>query len=322
MAGRELYAPRESGHRRTWTAAAVILGVIFITLGQLLAVLPAMMSGWFNQDNQGDWPQLAYILFAAFGAAAAIVFLWVRFFERRGLATIGLNGQAAGRFLRGYGMGMAFLIATVGVIWAFGGYRIEANGVFASGALNPMLLLPLVVLLLGFIVQGSTEEIVFRGWLMGLIASRHGLIWAIIGNSLLFGLVHGGNIAPSRELAIGLINIILFGVFISLSAAREGSLWGVCGWHAAWNWLLGVGFGLEVSGQRVAIEPLITDLTTTVGSAWWLTGGAFGPEASVVTTVILTGASALIWFKGGFANHAAPQAASTTQTETSTLPSD
>jgi len=102
----------------------------------------------------------------------------------------------------------------------------------------------IVVLLLGFIVQGSTEEIFFRGWLMQLIASRHGL-WLAIGiNSVLFGLMHAANIPPSRELFMGLLNIALFGVFISLYAAREGSLWGVCGWHAAWNWLLGLGFGL------------------------------------------------------------------------------
>ena len=90
-------------------------------------------------------------------------------------------------------------------------------------------------------------------------------------------------------------NIVLFGLFISLYAVREGSLWGVCGWHAAWNWLLGLGFGLEVSGIRIDTVPLVADLTVAPGAPWWLTGGAFGPEASVVTTaVLLAGALGLI----------------------------
>jgi len=85
---------------------------------------------------------------------------------------------------------------------------------------------------------------------------------------------------------MGLLNIVLFGVFISLYAVREGSLWGVCGWHAAWNWLLGLGFGLEVSGMKIDSLPLITDLTGAPGAAWWLTGASFGPEASLVTTAV------------------------------------
>lgn len=126
-----------------------------------------------------------------------------------------------------------------------------------------------------------------RGWLMQLVASRHGLVIAIVINSVLFAILHGGNIAPSKELALALANLILFGVMISLYAIKEGSLWGVCAWHTAWNWLLGVGFGLEVSGGRMAVQSLVIDLAPKDGAPWWLTGGAFGPEASVVTTIVL-----------------------------------
>ena len=33
-----------------------------------------------------------------------------------------------------------------------------------------------------------------------------------------------------------------------------------------WNWLLGLGFGLEVSGQVIDTVPLIADLTGTEGA--------------------------------------------------------
>lgn len=285
MAGVELYAERKLRHRRTWTAAAVVLSVAFIVLGQVLAILPAMGMGWFSAEGE-SWDQLAYTLAFAFGLGAALTLIWARLFERRGPSALGFNGQGLKRFVRGYLIGMGFLLAAVGVIWAAGGYAVEGPGAFGTAAVGAALV-PILVLLLGFIVQGSTEEIVFRGWLMQLIASRHGLWPAVIANSVLFALMHAGNIQPSKELFVGLLNIILFGLFISLYAAREGSLWGVCGWHAAWNWLLGLGFGLEVSGQVVDATPLIADLTTTEGSAWWLTGASFGPEASVAVTAIL-----------------------------------
>ncbi|MDP1528354.1 MAG: type II CAAX endopeptidase family protein [Rhodoferax sp.] len=312
MAGIELYAERKQNHRRTWTIAAIVLTVVFMIGGAMAAMLPAIAAGFVSPgDGTDGWPQMAYQLGAAFGLSAILVLLWARLFERRGPSALGLNAQGPKRFVRGYLVGLAFLLAVVGVIWASGGYVVEGAGAFGSAAVGAALL-PIGVLMLGFIIQGSTEEILFRGWLMQLIASRHGLWIAVIANSVLFALAHAGNIEPSKELVVGLANIVLFGLFISLYAVREGSLWGVCGWHAAWNWLLGLGFGLEVSGQVVEVTPLITDLAAAPNAVWWLTGGAFGPEASVVTTAVLLIGTVVLAVRGRTRDHgveAAPVAA-------------
>ncbi|ADL01917.1 CPBP family intramembrane glutamic endopeptidase [Brevundimonas subvibrioides] len=299
MAGRELYAAAPGRQRRTWSVAAVILALAFVIVGQIGAVVPMQITRALPSD-QTQWPTLSYILFVAFGLGAALTLAWVVFFERRRLANVGLNGDFAVRFGRGFGLGLAYLATVVCIIWATGAYRVEASGIFQAG-LSAAVLTPLVVLLFGFIVQGSTEEIVFRGWLMGIIASRHGLVIALTVSSLLFGLAHAGNIDPSPELALALVNIALFGLFIGLYAAREGSIWGVCGWHAAWNWLLGTGFGLEVSGEVVNVTPSIVDLQAVDGAAWWLTGGAFGPEGSVVVTAVLLISAVVLVLRGGFA---------------------
>ncbi|MBA3050271.1 CPBP family intramembrane glutamic endopeptidase, partial [Brevundimonas sp.] len=242
---------------------------------------------------------------------SVLLLVWAWLFERRGPAALGLNAKGPLRFVRGYLVGLAFLATVIGVIWAAGGYVVEGPGAFGSAAVGASLL-PIGVLMLGFIIQGSSEELLFRGWLMQLIASRHGLWIAVIGNSALFALAHAGNIEPSNELYVGLANIVLFGLFISLYAVREGSLWGVCGWHAAWNWLLGLGFGLEVSGQVIETTPLVTDLTGAPGAAWWLTGASFGPEASVVTTAVLLLGLVVLVMRGKTRDHgveAAPAAA-------------
>ena len=312
MAGIEIYAPRKLSHRRTWTFAAILLALVFMVVGEIGAYFPAVASGFVVPGGGDDgWPQMAYQLGAAFGLSAILVLLWAWLFERRGPAALGLNAKGPVRFLRGYLIGLAFLGGVVGIIWAAGGYVVEGAGAFGSAAVGAALL-PIGVLMLGFVIQGSTEELLFRGWVMQLIASRHGLWIAVIANSVLFALAHAGNIEPSNELYVGLANIVLFGLFISLYAVREGSLWGVCGWHAAWNWLLGLGFGLEVSGQVIKTTPLVTDLTGAPGAAWWLTGASFGPEASLVTTAVLLTGTVVLMVRGRTRHHgveAAPDAA-------------
>lgn len=302
MAGIELYAPRRPRHRRTWTAAALVLAVVFIAVGQTLALAPGMLMGLITvQGEETGWLGVAWTL-AGFAFIAGIVIGWVTLFERRGLATIGFNGSGLKRFLRGYAIGLVFLLVVVGLIAALGGYRIEGGGAFSTASVGAALV-PIVVLLIGFIIQGSTEEIVTRGWLMQVIASRHGLAWGVGLSSALFGLLHAANIDPSPELLTGVLNVVLFGVFIGVYAAREGSLWGVCGWHAAWNWLLGLGFGLEVSGQVIDTTPLVLDLGTRAEIPWWITGAAFGPEGSIVTTGVLLIATAVLIVRGRTRDH-------------------
>ena len=258
MAGIELYAPRLARHRRTWSVAAVVLGAVFTIGGQILGVFPGVAFGLMDtQGSTTSWLGDFYQLVVMFGLTSLMISGWVLFFERRPLSTIGFNEHGLKRFLRGYVVGLGFLLADHR-------HHLGRRAAIASraAASSPRRArsrrsLPIGALLLGFIVQGSTEEIVFRGWLMQLIASRHGLVIALIVNAVLFGLAHAGNTEPTKELALGVANIILFGTFIGLYAAREGSLWGVCGWHAAWNWLLGLGFGLEVSGQVLDATPAV-----------------------------------------------------------------
>jgi membrane protease YdiL (CAAX protease family) len=294
----ELYGPRAPKHRRTWTAAAIPLIIVFFVLGQLATIFAVLKPMGFHQaDLQDQWLPLV-IQLAGFGFTALLLLAWVWLFERRTPRALGFNGAFLRRYMRGLLVGCGFLLTVIALIWIAGGYRIEGRGVWTAP--SPILFLPILALFGGFMIQGGTEELLMRGWLMQLVASRHGLIAAVVINSVLFAIMHGGNIAPSKDLALALVNLILFGVMISLYAIKEGSLWGVCAWHTAWNWLLGVGFGLEVSGGRIAVQSLVIDLAPKEGAPWWLTGGAFGPEASVATTIVLLTASVYFGVTGAF----------------------
>lgn len=93
--------------------------------------------------------------------------------------------------------------------------------------------------------------------------------------------------------SIAVANTVLIGVFLAIYAVNQGYLWGACGWRAAWNWLMASGLGLEVSGGGVRGGAAFVDLASVNAAPWWVTGGSFGVEASVVTTAVLSGAC--IW---------------------------
>lgn len=302
MAGFELYAPRTERHRRTWTWAVIVLGIVFMMLSGLIVAVPYIVQSVQAMQanpalhrlppppaNMGTW-----MLFLPDALLIACILVWVAAFERRLPEAIGFNANGLWRFVRGYLIGCGFLVTVVCGLWAVGVYQVESPGAWAAPTVAA--LLPILGYAGMFIVQGSSEEVFMRGWLMQIVASRRGIVWAVITNSLVFGAMHLLNIQPSPAMFAGCANVALFGVFISLYACRERSIWGVCGWHAAWNWLLGIGFGLEVSGLNMKVTPLIVNLKDAPNAPWWLSGGVWGPEASIFTTaVLLAGIVFLLW---------------------------
>jgi hypothetical protein len=299
MTGSDIFAPRNEGQRRTWSLATVPLTLAFLTVGTLAAVLLWNVSGFgqpLSLDEMVEMKNvpplaLAFQIGAGFALSLIPLFLWIRFFERGSLAAIGLHKNPVVPFIAGYFGGLASLTIVVCAIAVMGGYKVEAAGTWAAPTMAA--LFPLAAYALAFVLQGSTEEIFTRGWMMQIVSSRYGATAGIIFTSLFFSFMHGSNITPGPELIAALANIALVGVFLAIWAVNQGHLWGVCGWHASWNWLVSTGFGLEVSGQSLNVGALVVDLTAVEGTPWWITGGRFGPEASIVTTLFLI--AACIW---------------------------
>ena len=293
MTGTDIYAPRAENHRRTWTIGVMAMVVLFIVMGSLAAILAWNASGLgtpLTLDPVKDLPNSsplreAFGLGAGFALALVPLFLWIWFFERGRLSTIGLRGNPILPFIGGLLGGMASITIVVCTIALLGGYRIEGTGMWSIP--TPAALFPFAIFGLAFIIQSSTEEIFMRGWLMQIAASRYGVTLAIILSSLFFSILHGGNIEPKVELAFALANIVLVGTFLAVLCVNQGYLWTACGWHASWNWLLSTGFGLEVSGMDLKTGAFVLDLAKNDTSPWWITGGIFGPEASAVATAFL-----------------------------------
>ncbi len=225
-------------------------------------------------DKTGDFRLILELL--AFGFVLNTVFRWTRKVEKRPIRTLGFYRENfLSNLLKGFGLGLALFLLTLLGLVALGQYRFE------SFHLNPYSLAFGIFTIPFWILQGTTEEVVARTWLLPQLASRTNLKLAVLISSLFFTLLHAGN---SGLTPISLVNLFLFGVAMSLYLLKTDTVWGVAGIHGAWNFAQGNLFGVLVSGQSSGTSIM---KFTPQGNQDWLSGGSFGIEGSIMSSIIL-----------------------------------
>ncbi|HES9862593.1 TPA: CPBP family intramembrane glutamic endopeptidase [Streptococcus pneumoniae] len=225
-------------------------------------------------DKTSDFRLILGLL--AFGFILNTVFRWTRKVEKRPIRTLGFYRENfLSNLLKGFSLGLALFLLTLLGLVVLGQYRLE------SIHLNPYSLAFVVFTIPFWILQGTAEELVTRAWLIPQLAKRTNLKVAIIISSSLFTLLHLGN--PGITF-LSAIDLFLFGVAMALYLLKTDTVWGVAGIHGAWNFAQGNLFGILVSGQ-----PSGTSLMTFLpqGNQDWLSGGSFGIEGSIMTSLVL-----------------------------------
>ena len=219
-----------------------------------------------------------------FGGAVFFVFLWVRFVEKRSISSIGFwRNQWIRKYLRGALIGFVFISIPVMLLLFTGNVQLQMQQI------TPTAIIGIVGSLVAFLIQGATEEIVVRGWLFPVLSVRSRIWIGIVVTSFLFGFLHLLN--PGITI-LSISNIILVGVFAAFYALKDSSLWGICAWHSLWNWAQFNIYGFAVSGMAMYSTPLFKPVTN--GSEV-LHGGSFGIEGSIITTIMLSVASIILW---------------------------
>lgn len=133
--------------------------------------------------------------------------------------------------------------------------------------------------LTGFMIQGIAEEVVTRGFLQNALATEKNFWFAMILQALFFSAFHGLN--PGITFMV-LLNLFLVGIMFGMAFWYTDSIWFVSGLHFIWNFMLGPIIGIEVSGTTFDSTVFITQ---EFGSEL-ITGGAFGLEASIFTSIL------------------------------------
>lgn len=238
-------------------------------------------------SNNKDLLSLLITLFS-FVFISLLVFFRVKVIEKRSLSSIGFNkNNWLKKYSLGFLIGLAMMSIIVLILLPFGYITIEKNPIQPVGV---SAIASVLVILFGWIIQGATEEIVTRGWLLNILSTKYNIGVGLLISSTLFGLMHLTN--PNVNY-IAVINIILVGLFYGLYVIKTNDLWAVCGMHSAWNFAQGNIFGFKVSGLDVSVGSLI-DLNL-VGSDF-VTGGIFGPEAGITATFILLASIGILLF--------------------------
>ena len=271
---------------------AIILSLIFMYGGSLmgsLATVPLFLalSNIPLFFNNKDLLSLLITLFS-FAFISLLVFFRVKVIEKRSFSSIGFNkNNWLKKYSLGFLIGLAMMSIIVLILFPFGYITVEKNPIQPVGI---SAIASVLVILFGWIIQGATEEIVTRGWLLNVLSTKYNIGVGLLISSTLFGLMHLTN--PNVNY-IAVINIILVGLFYGLYVIKTNDLWAVCGMHSAWNFAQGNIFGFKVSGLDVSVGSLI-DLNL-VGSDF-VTGGIFGPEAGITATFILLASIGILLF--------------------------
>ncbi len=255
---------------------------VFIAGG--IAQLILMSIPMFFIGMSGKTPENAISLISLLttvGTTAAVI-IYCKFLEGRPLSSIGMRKKGAVKqYLVGLLIGLLMFGFTYLLMYMFGGvenFTLSFNinyGIFA-------------LFFLGFFLQGMSEEFLCRGFLMNSIGGKNSVYIAIVLSSLMFALLHGINPGLS---VLAIINLALYGVFMAVYMIVTDNIWGASAIHTIWNFAQGNIFGVLVSGQGFG-DSLIT--TEIAQGKDFISGGSFGAEGGICTTIILVVAFVLL----------------------------
>jgi len=254
--------------RSGWAIAVFFLAAL--GFGALLALL----------HDELHLPSIV-ALWLYFGVSLAATLVGVRVMRQPFGAAGFSDAQAGGRAAVGFGMGALLVAVVVGLPFlvhrlGLAGPSGPARQLAQAGAYQLALIAP----------PSAAEEVFMRGFFLRQLTRGINQIAAVLITGSLFGLLHMFN---PNVVWLGIVNIVLVGIWLGLLVVRTGSLWLTMGLHVAWNWVEGWVFGQAVSGQALG-TPL---LRATWGDSLFWTGGRFGPEASGLCTIVLAAALAV-----------------------------
>lgn len=255
-------------------AVALYFADLLTTL--LVAVFVFIIAGitGFQINENSDEYMVLLLLLTIISIVLTAIF--IRLIENRPLRTAMIEQRKRiPDYFSGLILGFAMFSAVVMIAW-FGGGLERLPGVAAFKPLTYALLCT------GWLIQGFSEEFMFRGWIMTSAGTHHHPWAAVLLSSVLFAAAHLANDGIS---VLAFVNLTLYGVAMAVLILRMRSIWCAGAIHSVWNWAQGNFYGLSVSGLKTSPNTVL-HFEQTAGKNW-LNGGAFGLEGGVAATIVL-----------------------------------
>jgi membrane protease YdiL (CAAX protease family) len=257
--------------------AQIALRIVpYVVFYFLLANLAGPLFMWLGGTFVG-------LTLTALFAALFVNWLPLRIFENRPLVDAGLwwNHSSADNLAFGLAGGIAAgsLVMGPALLLRFGHLVATPREPFSVGTL---------LFVAALLVAGAAgEELFFRGYGFQVLLAGAGAYATVLPVGLIFGVLHLGN--PHANW-LSTVNTAGFGILFGYAYLRSRDLWLPMGLHFGWNFTLPL-FGAPVSGLKMNITG--HEMVWSAGP--WVSGGEYGPEASVLTSVILAGMFVFLW---------------------------
>lgn len=212
------------------------------------------------------------------------IFILLKGFDNKSIRNIGFNSIKDN--LRGLVFGMVLGVVSMAIIFFI--LLISKNIILSNSLVKPNFTKDILIGIPLFILVAISEEIMCRGYILNTINQLRKPWLAAILSSAIFAALHLGN--PNVKV-VGVLNIFLVGVLFAYMYIRTGSLWMPIGYHFTWNYFQGNIFGFPVSGL-IQSEGLyvIKKVEENI-----FTGGSFGPEAGILSTLVIIAGIAVVW---------------------------
>jgi len=245
----------------------LVIAISVIMLSNTLAYY--LSEGLLRLIPAEPFPHFDQAIRVIFLCTFSIFFYWVyvSLFEGRRLSELS-SSSLVSQLSFGLLLGFLFISFIILILSLFGHYAIIGRN--NAGVMIPVLLMALQA--------GILEEILTRGVLFRIVEDGLGTWLSVLISALIFGFLHIWN--PNATVFSSLSIAVTAGVILALFYVLTRRLWIPIGIHIAWNFTLGGIYGAPVSGGNPK-GWLVSELS----GPEWLTGGAFGPEASVITII-------------------------------------
>jgi membrane protease YdiL (CAAX protease family) len=249
---------------------------VYIALYFVAALIAGPVFGWIGGYLLG-------LTVTGLVASGLANLLCMGIFEALPFPDIGLHlGRAGWRNLAlglAGGIGAAAVVLGPPIVLGAAHFKPVANPEAGPGTL----VFTAFILLCG----AAGEELLFRGYGFQLLLRSVGPYATVFPVGVVFAALHSFN--PSASV-LGIANTACFGILFGYAFLRSQDLWLPVGLHFGWNVTL-PWFGVNVSGIRIEVTGYT--LNWSAGTLW--SGGAYGPEASVLTSAVMLILFAYIW---------------------------
>lgn len=222
----------------------------------------------------GVLPYYGFLIFSL------VTFAYWRFVEKQTFRTNGFSGKTVD-YLSGALIAVFMLIVIMSVCCISGSMIFEGININID-------IKNLIMWLLAFVIQGSAEEIMCRGFLLNSLKRRLSVSQAIWVSSTVFVVLHLIRTTlldtASVYIVLGIINLYLISFIFSILSMWRSNIWIACGLHSIWNFILNTIMGLSVSGNEGGLKgvALFSIKETNI-----INGAEYGIESSIITTIVL-----------------------------------